>query len=256
MQKQGTVTRWDTARGFGFIRSPDTPADVFFHVRDFRGAEPPREGLRVVFEEIHVGGKGPRAMAVQAAGAARATGNAAQRTAAGNRQPPSAGRARNPVASPRQSGNAPQPDAPGARSQQRASRTTAPSRRGRPSAGGSASAGLALLLTTLWLGLIAWGIWAGRLPAGWTLGAALGLNALTFLAYAVDKNAAMQRQWRIPEKHLHLLSLAGGWPGAWLAQQSLRHKSQKAEFRLTYWGTVVLHNAALAAWVAGFIHLP
>ena len=106
------------------------------------------------------------------------------------------------------------------------------------------------------LGLIAWGIWAGRLPLGWTLGAALGLNALTFAVYAIDKNAAMQRQSRIPEKHLHLMSLAGGWPGSWLAQQSLRHKSQKAEFRLAYWGTVVLHNAALAAWVAGFIHLP
>ncbi len=256
MQKQGTVTRWDTARGFGFIRSPDTPADVFFHVRDFRGAEPPREGLRVVFEEIHVGGKGPRAMAVQTAGGAGATGNAAQRTGSAANPPPSAGGARNPGPGTRRSGNAPRQDAPGVRSQQRASRTTAPSRRGRPSAGGSASAGLALLLTTLWLGLIAWGIWAGRLPLGWTLGAALGLNLLTFAAYAIDKNAAMQRQWRIPEKHLHLLSLAGGWPGAWLAQQSLRHKSQKAEFRLAYWGTVVLHNAALAAWVAGFIHLP
>ncbi|AOG22683.1 DUF1294 domain-containing protein [Acidovorax sp. RAC01] len=256
MQKQGTVTRWDTARGFGFIRSPDTPADVFFHVRDFRGAEPPREGLRVVFEEIHVGGKGPRAMAVQTAGGAGATGNAAQRTGSAANPPPSAGGARNPGANPRRSGNAPQRDAPAARSQQEAPRTKATARGGRPSPASAASAGVALLLTILWLGLIAWGIWAGRLPLGWTLGAALGLNALTFAAYAIDKNAAMQRQWRIPEKHLHLLSLAGGWPGAWLAQQLLRHKSQKAEFRLAYWGTVVLHNAALAAWMAGVIHLP
>ena len=64
MQKQGTVVRWDASRAFGFIRSPDTSADVFFHVRDYRGSTPPREGLAVVYEEIHVGGKGPRAMAV------------------------------------------------------------------------------------------------------------------------------------------------------------------------------------------------
>ena len=67
MQKQGTVIRWDATRAFGFIRSPDTSADVFFHVRDFKGAAAPREGLAVVYEEIHVGGKGPRAMAVHPA---------------------------------------------------------------------------------------------------------------------------------------------------------------------------------------------
>ena len=61
--------RWNAERAFGFIRSPGSAADVFFHIRDFRGATPPREGLAVVFEEIHGGGKGPRAMAVQAAGA-------------------------------------------------------------------------------------------------------------------------------------------------------------------------------------------
>ena len=67
MQKQGTVIRWDATRAFGFIRSPDTSADVFFHVRGYRGSAAPREGLAVVYEEIHVGGKGPRAMAVQPA---------------------------------------------------------------------------------------------------------------------------------------------------------------------------------------------
>ena len=63
MQKKGTVICWDATRAFGFIRSPDTSADVFFHVRDYRGSAAPREGLAVLYEEIHVGGKGPRAMA-------------------------------------------------------------------------------------------------------------------------------------------------------------------------------------------------
>ena len=66
MQKAGTVVRWEADRGFGFIRSPQTDADVFFHVRDFRGPGTPQVGMAVRYEEIHVGGKGPRAMAVAA----------------------------------------------------------------------------------------------------------------------------------------------------------------------------------------------
>jgi len=65
MNKQGTIVRWDAERGFGFVRSPATDADVFFHIGDYRGGRTvPAEGLQVRYEEIHVGGKGPRAMAV------------------------------------------------------------------------------------------------------------------------------------------------------------------------------------------------
>jgi cold shock CspA family protein len=79
MKKQGTVIRWDDERGFGFIRSPQTSADIFFHIRDFRGADPAalRIGLAVTFEEVHVGGKGPRAVAVQD-GSARAAAPSAR----------------------------------------------------------------------------------------------------------------------------------------------------------------------------------
>ncbi|RZL04591.1 MAG: cold shock domain-containing protein, partial [Rubrivivax sp.] len=65
MRKQGTVVSWDRERAFGFIRSPQTPAAVFFHTRDFSGHNPPAEGMEVSFEEIHVGGKGPRALSVE-----------------------------------------------------------------------------------------------------------------------------------------------------------------------------------------------
>ncbi len=51
-----------------------------------------------------------------------------------------------------------------------------------------------------------------------------------FLAYAFDKSAAKGGRWRTSEGTLHLLALAGGWPGALLAQQFLRHKSAKASF--------------------------
>ncbi|MBK0392772.1 cold shock and DUF1294 domain-containing protein [Ramlibacter sp. CrO1] len=70
MKAQGSIVRWDAARGFGFIRSASSSADVFFHIRDMRrGASfTPQEGVKVMFDVIHVGGKGPRAVAVHLPG--------------------------------------------------------------------------------------------------------------------------------------------------------------------------------------------
>jgi len=73
-------------------------------------------------------------------------------------------------------------------------------------------------------------------------------SLVAFIAYAIDKSAASRGAWRTPEKTLHLLAVAGGWPGALLAQQFLRHKSTKAEFRAVFWGTVIVN-------VAGFVLL-
>ncbi len=79
-------------------------------------------------------------------------------------------------------------------------------------------------------------------------------SLLAFMAYALDKSAAIQGRWRISESSLHVLSLACGWPGALLAQQVLRHKSSKASFQSTYWGTVVLNITGFFAghtpWLA------
>lgn len=68
---------------------------------------------------------------------------------------------------------------------------------------------------------------------------------MTFFIYAIDKSAARRSAWRTPERTLHLLALAGGWPGALLAQQLLRHKTAKLPFRITFWVTVVLNVAGL-----------
>jgi uncharacterized membrane protein YsdA (DUF1294 family) len=95
---------------------------------------------------------------------------------------------------------------------------------------------------------LSWLVWQGPLP-WWILAASLVLNLGTFFAYWQDKYAAQQRGWRVPEDTLHLWSLAGGWGGAWFAQQILRHKSSKASFRAAYWVTVLVHCAAVAgAW--------
>ncbi len=87
--------------------------------------------------------------------------------------------------------------------------------------------------------------------AGWVAWGVLAVNFVTFLAYALDKQAARQGRWRVRERTLHLWSLAGGWPAAWWAQRLLRHKSSKAAFLRIYWLTVLLHTGATVAWWAG-----
>lgn len=88
----------------------------------------------------------------------------------------------------------------------------------------------------------------GRLPVVVPVACA-GMSALTFVVYALDKSAAQRGRWRIREQSLHLLALAGGWPGAWTAQKLLRHKTRKASFRGPFWFTVVA-NTAFVLWLA------
>ena len=76
----------------------------------------------------------------------------------------------------------------------------------------------------------------------------IGLSLLTFLAYAVDKSAAINGRWRTPEKTLHLLSVSGGWPGALLAQQLLRHKCSKPSFMVVFWITAAANAVGFFAW--------
>ena len=77
------------------------------------------------------------------------------------------------------------------------------------------------------------------------------LGVITYAMYAKDKAAAQSGDWRTPESTLHLLSALGGWVGAMVAQTYLRHKSQKPEFRLTYYLTVVINMAGLLFILAG-----
>ena len=72
----------------------------------------------------------------------------------------------------------------------------------------------------------------------------LVIGVVTFFVYAKDKRAAINGNWRVPEKTLHIFSVAGGWLGALIAQGKLRHKTQKQPFRAIYWLTVVINVAA------------
>jgi uncharacterized membrane protein YsdA (DUF1294 family)/cold shock CspA family protein len=71
-------------------------------------------------------------------------------------------------------------------------------------------------------------------------------SLITYLAYAFDKAAAIKGNWRTQESTLHALALLGGWPGALIAQQKLRHKSKKQSFRIVFWLTVIFNCIAFA----------
>ena len=72
----------------------------------------------------------------------------------------------------------------------------------------------------------------------------------TFIAYAIDKRRASRGLWRIPERTLHLFELFFGWPGALVAQRTLRHKTRDRRFLLVFWAIVSLHAAG---WVIAAI---
>ena len=74
-----------------------------------------------------------------------------------------------------------------------------------------------------------------------------GASIVAFVGYAIDKRAAGTGGWRVPETSLLLMGLIGGWPGAILAQQFLRHKTKKALFRSVFWLTVLANVVAFFA---------
>ena len=81
----------------------------------------------------------------------------------------------------------------------------------------------------------------------WVAAFYLALSLACFIVYAVDKSAAVASRWRVPENTLLLLGFAGGWPGAIVAQQVLRHKTKKVGFRQAFWGTAALNLLAFVA---------
>lgn len=106
------------------------------------------------------------------------------------------------------------------------------------------SSPFALLFALAFLFVIGISVATGALSSI-VLVAYVTLSLITFVAYAIDKSAAKSGGWRTSEGTLQFLGLAGGWPGALIAQQTLRHKSKKTSFRTVFWVTVVMNCAAL-----------
>ena len=87
----------------------------------------------------------------------------------------------------------------------------------------------------------------------WVPALYLGASIVTFVAYAVDKKAAVTAGWRRVAGGF----VAGarrrscGWPGAIVGQQVFRHKTVKSSFQVAFWLTVLLNLAyfLMLAWL-------
>jgi uncharacterized membrane protein YsdA (DUF1294 family)/cold shock CspA family protein len=101
-----------------------------------------------------------------------------------------------------------------------------------------------IYLSAIFLSLLIAAHFTGHVPQRLVL-VYLVASVITYLAYVFDKSKAQRGKWRTQESTLHFFALVGGWPGAALAQQLLRHKSQKKAFRTVFWFTVVANSGAL-----------
>ena len=234
--KTGTVTAWNDERGFGFVRPDDGSDDVFLHIKALPPQSPrPQIGQSVRYTLVLSGDGKPRAAgarlsdagATSATAARTATARAdARGTTRGTRSAPAGGSRRAAPVDAR----APKPSqrtGAGQRSQSQ-----------RPSAG-KADFGTASLFWLLGF-VVLYAVCSALWPVPWWVAAAyLALSVVAYGMYAADKRAAQTGAWRVPENNLHVVALLGGWPGALVAQQRLRHKTVKPEFRAVFWLTVV-----------------
>jgi uncharacterized membrane protein YsdA (DUF1294 family)/cold shock CspA family protein len=75
----------------------------------------------------------------------------------------------------------------------------------------------------------------------------VGMGAVSFVAYWLDKRAANAGAWRTSEATLHGIDLCGGIVGGLLAQAALHHKTAKPGYAFVTFAIVVIHLVALLA---------
>jgi uncharacterized membrane protein YsdA (DUF1294 family) len=68
------------------------------------------------------------------------------------------------------------------------------------------------------------------------------VSVVAFFLYWGDKRKAQSEGPRVRENILHAVELAGGWPGALIAQQVFRHKTRKVSYQVLFWVIVLLHQ--------------
>ncbi|MDX5372452.1 MAG: DUF1294 domain-containing protein [Pseudomonadaceae bacterium] len=215
MERRGTLKSWNDAKGFGFIQPEGGGEQLFVHISAMRGDSRPQVGDAVVYVAGSDAQGRPRAQHMRHAGLSL------DRPAI-RRKPKESARASRPVASksPRQ------PHA------------------GRPPQPGIRDLPVKLLVLVALCILPAW-CSLELLGRGvfWVALAYPLLSLFSFCQYWLDKQHAQKGRWRTPENSLHIAELAGGWPGALLAQQVFRHKTRKLSFQLVFWAIVALHQS-------------
>lgn len=74
------------------------------------------------------------------------------------------------------------------------------------------------------------------------------INIITFITYGIDKAKARKGAWRIPEKTLIGLAVAGGSIGALAGMSFFHHKTRKPLFKIGI-PVILIIEAAAAAWL-------
>ncbi|EIC23513.1 cold shock and DUF1294 domain-containing protein [Thiorhodovibrio frisius] len=233
--REGTIIRWEQGKGFGFIRPRDGSKDVFVHVTALPNGRPLSVGTDVIFS-LTEDPKGRGMRALKAVPAAGKPGSVNKTMVEQQIEHPPQHARRNRL------GSRPREENAEHRSTRTDSRRRDQSLRAIPINAQSVFVGfLALFCLTGAVIMIP----VTPIP----LIAYPLMSLIAFFAYARDKLSAIRNTWRIPESSLHLLEALGGWPGAYLAQKSMRHKTVKTSYQITYWLIVCLHVAFWATWL-------
>lgn len=209
-RRKGTLTTWNDTRGYGYITPRDGGATVFVHIKGFSGrSSRPEAGSSLSFEMKFHDGK-PQAANVRIFAEAIVVDDAA---------------------------HAEQGTPEDVAAVKRMRAVGAPKRRG-----------LAYVMIPVFVALciaisLRWG------ANYWLFGIYPIASFVTYFAYAADKSAAQAGSWRTSEKTLVLLGTLGGWPGAIIAQERLRHKTRRVRFQIIFWLSVVLNIFVLVALV-------
>lgn len=214
MELRGQLSSWNDQKGCGFIRPEQGGNEVFAHISVMRGARRPVQGDRVLYLSEH--GKDGRLRATHI------------RLDAGLSLDEPAIRCKPPKTAAK----------PASQSK--------PLQRKRPERGARMRHPLAKAVAFGLLSVLPM-VGLARLAVQgiqWPLYAYLLASLLAFGLYLHDKRRAQHSGWRTPEARLHLVELFGGWPGALIAQQTLRHKTRKLSFQIVFWLIVMAHQVA------------
>lgn len=213
-ENDGIVERWDDQKGFGFITTAPGKK-IFFHISVVRGGNRPQKGDKVFY---HPGkDEQGRPIAIHVRSASLALDDPAIR--------------KKPVNKAEKMVSARIKKSP----QKNHLRVH------------NISWGYLLLLLLLpSAGVLDLAI-SHQVPWGILVYALVSL--LTYFFYWDDKRRAQKNEWRIPEANLHLWALAGGWPGAFIAQRQFRHKTKKVSFQAVFWLVVAVHQLLWADWL-------